>query len=534
MSASLLNAPLYLAFRYGNEGQLGSKHVLRFGPPRLEPVICPYIPYSDGNYKRQPDSDKSSNYEGQPPYHTRLLDRREKTLQNAILDSTGGMTIHGTPIPFVALSHTWATSGSWGRAEWLRALNLSLGRSTNGSNRYCWIDSLCVDQQSHAEVAAAVAAMGRLYTAANTVMVQDMHIPLPDAMLLRIARYCPGTALSLVCSYWLGKRVHARPKANWFSRIWTLQEGRLAKRLLCWSDWGLKVRLSQYLHTEHTFALDSGLDEPETTHHVFSAMSTSEILDIAQSRSATKENDQMFGLFGLLPPIVASKVGVDYDVPLVGVYKQVVQCLFDLHDYSLLSGSEGVRQRTTPRWLPPFGSINPAVGPCALPGSATIRDKGMEFGVAVFGVVQSSHKITSDDYTPERYKELICEAYVGSVNAQFVEGVWRAREYCDEDYDEEEMADLTRLMFDDAAKIGGMYDLTLKLELTGDVQRRLGWADAPLEDGDIVAARCLDKTGGALVILRAEGFGFLEVGGLYGGLHVPIAELPRKRILLVA
>jgi len=152
----------------------------------------------------------------------------------------------------------------------------------------------------------------------------------------------------------------------------------------------------------------------------------------------------------------------------------------------------------------------------------------------VSGVVQSSQELSSDKFSPARYRELICEAYVGTANAQFVDGVWRARQYHEEDYDDEEIEDLTRMIFEDAAKMGGIYGLEMKLELTGELQERIGWADAPLQAGDLVAARCLDEIGGALVILRREGKGYLEVGGMYGGVHAPIASLPRRKVLLVS
>jgi hypothetical protein len=47
--------------------------------------------------------------------------------------------------------------------------------------------------------------MDLLYTAAGLVLVQDLYVSIPETILLSIARYTSGTAVSLLCTFTVGR-----------------------------------------------------------------------------------------------------------------------------------------------------------------------------------------------------------------------------------------------------------------------------------------------------------------------------------------
>lgn len=530
--ASLFNVPVYVYFRY-NSALLGSKSGLRFTASGAKTITDTGLKsFSQGNSTADETRDPIAISKD---FHTQLLDRTMGDLVDATLGVQDKMLVSGKAIRFVALSHTWAKSGSWQLQEWKSALNRSLGSKITTSTQYCWIDSLCIDQKSPTEVATAVANMGRLYRAADSVLVQDLRIPDTQAILLLIARLTAGTTISLLCTYLVGRsRAKVSELDPWYTRIWTLQEGRLAQRLRGWSEIGLNVSVAQLLHSDSCFALDTGLSLPDEGGDLYEDLPSSDILQMAQRRYATKENDKMYGLFGLLPVSVTMGLLVDYNVPFNVLYSQVISSLIEEGDHSLLGGSEGILGRGSPRWMPPFGKLWPLFGPCKLPGNSTITPSGLKLHVRVIGVVQSSHRTLPIDFSAETHAELISEAYVGMNDVQFEDGVWQARQYYKEDYNASELEDLRQLVLRSASERGGLHTLFVTLSGSAERQRRIGWADSEMKGGDIVVARCLDNDGGSLGVWRSEGEGYVQVGGIWGGTHVSLFELPVQKVLLVS
>jgi hypothetical protein len=177
------------------------------------------------------------------------------------------------------------------------------------------------------------------------------------------------------------------------------------------------------MYADSCFTLDTGLPQPEDGGDLFDQLSASDVLSIAQKRHATKVNDKMYGLFGLLPRTVVKGIEVNYDLEFDKLYEQVVMALFREGDHTLLGGSEGILDRGLPRWIPPFGKLQPLVGPCHLPGTLKFEPGGVELEVAILGVVETAHKILPELFTIAEYAELICEAYVALEDAQFDKGV---------------------------------------------------------------------------------------------------------------
>lgn len=130
--------------------------------------------------------------------------------------NSSGLEVHkSTDIPYVALSHVWADglgSTSENGLPLCQLQQLSALVSTLRPNAAFWIDSICVPK---AELARkkAIGMMARTYQDAEAVLVLDSSLQLMNS------------------TESLGAKLLAVLTSGWMRRLWTLQEGVLAKQL---------------------------------------------------------------------------------------------------------------------------------------------------------------------------------------------------------------------------------------------------------------------------------------------------------------
>jgi len=129
---------------------------------------------------------------------------------------SSGLEVHkSTDIPYIALSHVWADglgSTSEDGLPTCQLQQLSTLVSTLRPNAAFWIDSICVPK---AELARkrAIGMMARTYRDAEAVLVLDSGLQLMKS------------------TESVGAKLLAVLTSGWMRRLWTLQEGVLAKQL---------------------------------------------------------------------------------------------------------------------------------------------------------------------------------------------------------------------------------------------------------------------------------------------------------------
>ncbi|KIW66891.1 hypothetical protein PV04_06180 [Phialophora macrospora] len=124
-------------------------------------------------------------------------------------------------VAYVAISHVWSHGLGNPKENSLPRCQLArLGRMV--ANLYpdwegpvpYWIDTLCVPTHPPEARALAILNLRRTYQQADMVLVVDAHLEQVDSSSLLV----PEIALYIICSTWL-------------TRLWTLQEGALARSL---------------------------------------------------------------------------------------------------------------------------------------------------------------------------------------------------------------------------------------------------------------------------------------------------------------
>ena len=158
-------------------------------------------------------------------------------------------------IKFTAISHVWSDGmgNPWAneipccQAEHLQLCIASISKSSGHSDVPIWIDTLCVPLTPKSARNAAIRTMHKVYSAASVVLVLTQELencPLPpttDETLLRIAQ------------------------SKWMTRLWTMQEGILAKELAFqFQDRAIHY---EYLSDQHTQSFLGATD----ASHMFSS-----------------------------------------------------------------------------------------------------------------------------------------------------------------------------------------------------------------------------------------------------------------------
>ncbi|KAF2161449.1 hypothetical protein M409DRAFT_37552, partial [Zasmidium cellare ATCC 36951] len=188
----------------------------------------------------------------------------------------------GDTPPYAVLSHRWKDGelshddflhgrrkDSQGHHKVVEACRLAKSRSRD----YIWIDSICIDKKSSAELSEAINAMFAWYKAAVECYAYLSDVDWTSSMDL------------------LGK-------SRWFTRGWTLQELLAPKQVLFYdSNWhfmGTKIGLAPMLSTVTGIDIEV-LRHPERIFQV----NVAQRMSWASQRQTTRSEDIAYCLLGI-------------------------------------------------------------------------------------------------------------------------------------------------------------------------------------------------------------------------------------------
>lgn len=230
-----------------------------------------------------------------------------------------------------------------------------------------WIDQICVNQADISERNQSVAAMGKIYSYANRVLVYLGEDGEGSAEAMDYIASRTGAHESI-------PKLLERP---WFSRVWVLQEVALAQVAVvvcgtkcvpwaCFPVWW--QRNSALLGSRDV------LEPPGTFFYDPTVMKRSSLLQQlhdTRGNRATDPRDKVYALMGLLTPEDRSNVLVDYKKSIDEVYTEVaISILKKENSLRLLSGVQYLthtqlcgdyRASSLPTWVPNWSSKSPTV-----------------------------------------------------------------------------------------------------------------------------------------------------------------------------
>ncbi|PBL01362.1 hypothetical protein ARMGADRAFT_1007365 [Armillaria gallica] len=181
------------------------------------PDICGFYNVDGGTYKNRHSATCDGNCRYLIPSNDRVMDFLEEDEIPVILVNESGITVHrASSGPYIAISHVWADGLGSTTEKGLPACQVA--RIASLTSRLIpggafWMDALCVPELRKLRK-KAIRMMARTYRQAHTVLVIDAGISA-----------CPPS-------------MHATEKlfrikmSGWMQRLWTLQEGMLARRLV--------------------------------------------------------------------------------------------------------------------------------------------------------------------------------------------------------------------------------------------------------------------------------------------------------------
>ncbi|KAF9180218.1 hypothetical protein BGZ51_005689 [Haplosporangium sp. Z 767] len=233
--------------------------------------------------------------------------------------------------PYVAVSQIWFQGifGQESRRCGECSLNFLATACSSIGVRHVWIDTLCMPKKSQKLRDEVVTQLRDIYLRADATLVVDA------GLISTVAKTVLDLSLAILLS-------------DWSSRIWTLQEGVLASKLLfCVGDqvlalpqangpgWLLDIRNMVPSKVLQAYGMrEGGLDQP-----------LSALLCLAAGRQTSHECDYLYGLSALLP----SPPKREKDLELVAME---VARMYKLVDLGMLQAPL-LRCRTEGyRWMP--------------------------------------------------------------------------------------------------------------------------------------------------------------------------------------
>lgn len=237
-----------------------------------------------------------------------------------------------------------------------------------------WVDAICIDQGNDKEKGHQVDFMPQIYICANKTYA---FLGEGDADASRtLAQLSRGTTGSRLPLHELRSRIFQK---RYFSRIWIVQEIALSRniRLILgtteepWSSAQALVatsprkRISQHPTTERSIhfprALSLCLD-----HQFRGSASLLEALQLGRSFQATKAEDKVFALLGMVDEKQKQGLPADYQSGVRHVYVKVAKQLIHLDGGTLRSvlgsiirnESESQEPYNLPSWVPDWRQSN--------------------------------------------------------------------------------------------------------------------------------------------------------------------------------
>ena len=250
--------------------------------------------------------------------------------------ATGIVSVHllGNSPPYLAASHAWSEQrfplgtrflDSPGR-EALLAVNEQKYASAVS---YCWVDTICIDQQSDADMNEQIPLMGRIFSGAvAVVIILSCDLLMKQAEVDRLTVQLRGAVRMHEEETWNedgefwqsgpGRRLVVRGMKGlarltttaWATRVWTLQEYILASQVI-WIGQdliSLNIRddlLSALPDICDTLNIEECLEDEFTNMYgYFSGMSSmrlnkgdrTRVMELLGNRSAELPRDEVYGI----------------------------------------------------------------------------------------------------------------------------------------------------------------------------------------------------------------------------------------------
>jgi hypothetical protein len=273
-----------------------------------------------------------------------------------------------------------------------------------------WIDAICINQADVAEKAVQTRRMNNVYGSAQKVLAwlgkgddnSDSAMDGIEGINQKLALILQNNTAEILAfiDHWLGKdslRSPHLPETNdsiwyalgqiysqpWFTRLWVLQEVVLAKQIVVAYgkmrvEWNALTTLATGLVQANLVGLIGGTPSIiSNIKRAFLAIGTFRIAKnmveanrpsllqlarIGRDKDVTEPVDRIYGLLGLVSPMVASQIVVDYSTEAKKewwrVYIQYGKLQLQSESTLLLLSMAASQQRPTelPSWCPNFDS----------------------------------------------------------------------------------------------------------------------------------------------------------------------------------
>lgn len=264
--------------------------------------------------------------------------------------------------------------------------------------RTLWVDAICINQEDESEKYIQIRQMDSIYRRAHRVVIflgpagEGSQLALSTLSYLgaqvsfeSTGKRCPST--NAVQKDWYRMRhdlgwddatwtaiLHLL-RRSWFSRLWIIQEVRLAGRrsvIQCGHD---SVSLFLFQRAMNCLKGKYWLPSAELRSCVDAAasllvyspvLSLSELLSLARQRACFNPRDKVFGILSLIPGTVASKLSTPYSRLPAEIYRDMFLAhlrhtrRLELFQFCYQAG----RKLDCPSWVPDLSSTLPVSVSC--------------------------------------------------------------------------------------------------------------------------------------------------------------------------
>ena len=302
---------------------------------------------------------------------------------------------------FVAVSYCWGTSKKRGRividgqlVTIPRSAAVAIRNLSKVSSYPLWIDAVCIDQKNLQEKSQQIAMMKEVYSKATSVLIWlgPAQSSTADgiASIEKIYKQCLGTigGTENLNAYLYGmdgsssfqysnaplpdcgwRALQAFYSAEWFCRLWVIQEKGLAKKstlhvgsfsidaekVVLAARWMVHRKYPRYCE-----GLESpGIESASSMYRPASRPLSNQLRRTHRAR-CREAQDRVYGLLGLLREETASAIVANYTRPLAEVYAQAIRlALYEAGDLSFLQFAawyksprlRNTRARRLIRWM---------------------------------------------------------------------------------------------------------------------------------------------------------------------------------------
>ncbi|KFH61786.1 hypothetical protein MVEG_12369 [Podila verticillata NRRL 6337] len=275
---------------------------------------------------------------------------------------------------YVAISHVWGTLNMYAANEleiedgvdwWLPLSDHSKITKVKNAMKYlkkeyCWFDALCMNQDRQYEIDQEVAFMGDYYAGADYTLVIPTTDPIPSEGYEKwysmmgdiIEKKREFTSLEkdwIMAQIESGKPMLDLSKEKWFTRVWTFQEGAMAKELVLITSTEVYVFMFEIAHRiSYMDSMDSSYTEylfgvsRFPLLHVFGnrmdfRMYGTDLVNTmiaCAGRDCFKQQDRFYGALGMLG---YKDFPVDYTIDMEDLNNAIVKHAYSKGDISWLA-----------------------------------------------------------------------------------------------------------------------------------------------------------------------------------------------------